>query len=117
MRGATHKDAGSVPRIYLGIDDKHPNAAGHREFLYAFVPTLFEARRGRGLIQGLKCIAPAGEVQAACYGEDMMIATAGENVARLMPALVVSDADIAEAVKRFRAASTKMMAAAKVAAQ
>jgi len=25
------------------FDDKHPNAAGHREFLYAFVPTLFEA--------------------------------------------------------------------------
>ncbi len=25
------------------FDDKHPNASGHREFFYAFVPTLFEA--------------------------------------------------------------------------
>jgi lysophospholipase L1-like esterase len=27
----------------LGFDDKHPQASGHREFFYAFVPTLFEA--------------------------------------------------------------------------
>jgi len=27
----------------LGWDDKHPQASGHREFLYAFVPSLFEA--------------------------------------------------------------------------
>src|SRR5439155_15910351 len=25
------------------FDDKHPNASGHHEFFYAFVPTLFEA--------------------------------------------------------------------------
>ena len=32
-------------RYTLGFDfdDKHPNAMGHREFLYTFVPTLFEA--------------------------------------------------------------------------
>ena len=27
----------------LGWDDKHPQNSGHREFLYSFVPTLFEA--------------------------------------------------------------------------
>ncbi len=85
--------------------------------IVAEFPTLYEARRGRGLIQGIRCIAPAGEVQAACYGEDLMIATAGENVVRLMPALVVTDADIAEAIKRLRAASAKLLATAKVAAQ
>jgi lysophospholipase L1-like esterase len=32
-------------RYTLGFDfdDKHPNAMGHREFLYTFVPTMFEA--------------------------------------------------------------------------
>ena len=32
-------------RYTLGFDfdDKHPNAMGHKEFLYTFVPTLFEA--------------------------------------------------------------------------
>jgi acetylornithine/N-succinyldiaminopimelate aminotransferase len=80
-------------------------------------PTVFEARRGRGLIQGLRCVAPAGDVPAACYGEDLMLATAGENVVRLMPALVVTDADIDEAMKRLRAACAKLVAATKVAAQ
>src|SRR6202030_4058785 len=28
MRGATHKDAGSVPRIYLGIDELENHHAG-----------------------------------------------------------------------------------------
>jgi len=27
----------------LGWDDKHPQASGHKEFLYSFVPSLFEA--------------------------------------------------------------------------
>ncbi len=27
----------------LGWDDKHPQASGHHEFLYSFVPSLFEA--------------------------------------------------------------------------
>jgi hypothetical protein len=27
----------------LGWDDKHPQASGHAEFVYAFVPSLFEA--------------------------------------------------------------------------
>jgi len=40
--GALDDGAG---RYTLGFDfdDKHPNAMGHREFLYTFVPTLFEA--------------------------------------------------------------------------
>ena len=27
----------------LGWDDKHPQNSGHHEFLYSFVPSLFEA--------------------------------------------------------------------------
>ncbi len=40
--GALDDGAGRYTRGF-DFDDKHPNAAGHREFLYAFVPTLFEA--------------------------------------------------------------------------
>jgi hypothetical protein len=36
-------------RWSLGWDDKHPQASGHREMFYAFVPTLFEAlESGKG---------------------------------------------------------------------
>ena len=38
--GAVDDGAG---RWALGFDDKHPQASGHREMFYAFVPTLFEA--------------------------------------------------------------------------
>jgi lysophospholipase L1-like esterase len=51
--GAVDDGAG---RWALGFDDKHPQASGHREMFYAFVPTLFEA-----LEQGKPApIRPAG---------------------------------------------------------
>src|ERR1019366_2926889 len=46
--------------------------------LIADYPGLFEARRGRGLFQGLKCIPPAAEVQGAFTAEGLMTATGGE---------------------------------------
>ncbi len=85
--------------------------------LVADFPGLFEARRGRGLFQGLKCIPPAAEVQGAFIAEGLMTATGGENVVRLMPALVVTDADIAEAGTKMRSAATKRAAATKAAAE
>ena len=85
--------------------------------LVADFPGLFEARRGRGLFHGLKCAVPAAEIQAAFTAEGLMTALGGENVVRLMPALVVTDADIAEAAAMARRASVKLAAAAKVAAQ
>ena len=51
-----------------------------------------------GLLQGLKCVLPQGEVQAACVAEGLMAITAGENVLRLAPPLVVTDADLDEAI-------------------
>jgi acetylornithine/N-succinyldiaminopimelate aminotransferase len=85
--------------------------------LVADFPGLFEARRGRGLFQGLKCIPPAAEVQGMFTAEGLMTATGGENVVRLMPALVVTDADIAEAGTMMRRAAGKRAAASKAAAE
>ena len=36
-------DGGGHYASGFDFDDKHPNASGHREFFYAFVPSLFEA--------------------------------------------------------------------------
>ena len=46
-----------------------------------------------------------------------MVITAGENTLRIAPPLVVTDADIAEALAMLRRASEKVAAAAKAAAQ
>jgi len=40
--GATDDGNGRYAKGF-DFDDKHPNAAGHREFFYAFVPSLFDA--------------------------------------------------------------------------
>ncbi len=65
-------------------------------------PTVFSEARGKGLILGLKCVVPAGEVQAAFTAQGLMTVTAGDNVLRIVPPLVITDSDIAEAVAMMR---------------
>ena len=61
---------------------------------------------------------PQDEVQAACVAEGLMAITAGDNVLRLAPPLVVTDADIDAAVAMLRRATRRVAAAAaKAAAQ
>jgi acetylornithine/N-succinyldiaminopimelate aminotransferase len=81
-------------------------------------PQVFEDARGMGLLQGLKCVLPQGEVQAACVAEGLMAITAGDNVLRLAPPLVVTDADLDEAIVMLRRATRRVLpSAAKVAAK
>ena len=70
-------------------------------------PQVYEDARGMGLLQGLKCVIPVGEVQAACVAEGLMAITAGENVLRLAPPLVVTDADLDEAIAMLRRATLR----------
>jgi acetylornithine/N-succinyldiaminopimelate aminotransferase len=72
-------------------------------------PQVFEDARGMGLLQGMKCVLPQGEVQAACVAEGLMAITAGDNVLRLAPPLVVSDADLDEAVAMLRRAARRVL--------
>ena len=65
-------------------------------------PEVFSGVRGAGLMQGLQCRAPNGEVQAAFTAEGLLSVAAGDNVLRLVPPLVVTDADIAEAMAMMR---------------
>jgi acetylornithine/N-succinyldiaminopimelate aminotransferase len=71
-----------------------------------------------GLLLGLKAAIPVAQVQAACVVEGLMAITAGENVLRLAPPLVVTDSDIDQALNMLRAAATKVATAVdKAAAQ
>ena len=105
------------PGFLDGVVRKGEALAKIGDALVRDFPTVFEHRRGRGLIQGLKCIPAAAEVQGAFTAEGLMVATGGENVVRLMPALVVSESDIAEAGTRMRRGCEKLAATTKVAAQ
>ena len=72
-------------------------------------PQVFQDVRGAGLLVGLKCAIPPGEVQAACLAEGLLALTAGDNVLRLAPPLVVTDDDIAQGVAMLRRAARRCL--------
>ena len=73
---------------------------------------MFEGVRGTGLMLGLKCrVAPADVVKAG-YAQHLLTVPAADNVLRLLPALNIPDADIAEAVARLDRAASDLETAA-----
>jgi acetylornithine/N-succinyldiaminopimelate aminotransferase len=65
---------------------------------------IVEEVRGQGLMLGLKCRVPNTDLVAALGDQHMLAVGAGENVVRLLPPLIVSDADLDDAVNRISAA-------------
>jgi acetylornithine/N-succinyldiaminopimelate aminotransferase len=89
------------------LDAVHQRGIGFKQRLAAIkdaYPEIVEEIRGEGLMIGLKCKPPAGEVIKALLGERLLAVPAGDNVVRLLPPLIVTDADIAEACQRIEAA-------------
>jgi acetylornithine/N-succinyldiaminopimelate aminotransferase len=77
---------------------------------------VFEEVRGAGLMLGLKCRPPNTEVQQACVDAGLLSVAAGDNVLRLVPPLVVTDEDCAEALVRLRRAAAACRAVVAAAA-
>ena len=60
-------------------------------------PKVIEAVRGVGLLIGLKCVPPAGEVVTACREAGLLTVPAADNVVRLLPPLIIDETHVAEA--------------------
>ena len=71
--------------------------AGLAEFVRRH-PDLVVEVRGKGLLLGLKCVVPNTEMVSRLRQNGMLAATAGDNVLRLMPPLIVEDRHIDEAL-------------------
>ena len=67
-------------------------------------PDLVDQVRGEGLLVGVRCKVPVAEVGAAMRDQDLLGVGAGENVIRLLPPLIVSEAELDEGVRRLDAA-------------
>jgi len=67
-------------------------------------PGVIDEVRGEGLLIGLHAVPPAGELVDALRAEKMLTVAAGDNVVRLLPPLIVSEDEIAEAVARIERA-------------
>jgi len=61
-------------------------------------PEVITEVRGEGLLIGLRCNVPNGDVVAALRAEKLLTVAAGDNVVRLLPPLIVSETDIAEGI-------------------
>ena len=66
----------------------------------------------------MKCVVPNTDVQAAFLAEGMLSVGAGDNVLRFAPPLIVSDAEIAEALEMMRRGARRCLpSASRVAAK
>ncbi|MDF1620920.1 aspartate aminotransferase family protein [Pseudothioclava nitratireducens] len=93
------------------LDQVNARAGFMRQKLEALVaahPATFEAVRGQGLMLGLKCTCAPADVVNAAYAQNLLTVPAADNVLRLLPALNISEADLAEAVARLDAAATQL---------
>ena len=64
-------------------------------------PGVIAEVRGEGLLIGLRAVVPAGTVVDALRAEHMIAVSAGDNVIRLLPPLIIDDAEIGEAMTRL----------------
>lgn len=66
--------------------------------LIASHPKVFTEHRGKGMMQGLRCVPLNTDVVKALRAEKLLVLAAGENVVRMLPPLIVTEAQIDEAV-------------------
>jgi acetylornithine/N-succinyldiaminopimelate aminotransferase len=78
-------------------------------------PAVIAEVRGEGLLIGLRAVVPAGSLVDALRAEKMITVAAGDNVVRLLPPLIVSEEEIAEAIARLDRACTRLDRAASAA--
>ncbi len=90
-------------------------AAGFAQALQGVVdtnPDIFAELRGSGLMLGLRCHVPVAGVAAACREAGLLAVPAAEDVLRLLPALDIPEAELAEAAAKLDAAAATLRARA-----
>jgi acetylornithine/N-succinyldiaminopimelate aminotransferase len=71
-------------------------------------PDVIEEIRGEGLMIGIKCKVPAGDLLNAMRAEKMLGVLAGDNVVRLLPPLVTTAEEAREGLARLEQAAQSL---------
>jgi acetylornithine/N-succinyldiaminopimelate aminotransferase len=71
-------------------------------------PSVIAEVRGEGLLLGLRCVIPNGQLVDALRDEHLLAVAAGDNVVRLVPPLIVSDEEVGEAMAMLDRACAKL---------
>ncbi len=74
-------------------------------------PDIIEEVRGQGLMLGLKCKVPNQKLVEALRAEQMLTVQAGDNVVRLLPPLIIGEAEIELAAVKLEAACAALATA------
>jgi acetylornithine/N-succinyldiaminopimelate aminotransferase len=80
-------------------------------------PAVIAEVRGQGLMMGLRTHVPNTDLIAAARAQKIILIAAGDNVVRLLPPLIITDEDVAEAFTRLDAACAAIEAELKAVAQ
>ncbi|MBV8798620.1 MAG: aspartate aminotransferase family protein [Alphaproteobacteria bacterium] len=76
--------------------------------LIADYPDVFEDLRGEGLMLGLKMRVPNTEFIDGLRAHGMLAITAGDNVIRLLPPLIIDESHVREAMEKLSAAAAQL---------
>ena len=104
--GAKVMDIVSDDGFLAAVNRKAALFAQGLQSLVARHPAVYDSLRGQGLILGLKCKMTNTDIVKANYDQHLLTVPAADNVIRLLPALNIPDADIAEALARLDRAAT-----------
>ena len=101
-------DVLTAPGFLGDVERRSAYLRGALEKVLARHPKIFKSLRGRGFLCGIECVVPNGDVVKALHADKLLAVVAGENVVRLLPPLVVTEAQIDEAVAIIDLVATKM---------
>ena len=93
-----------APGFLATVEARAALLRGELDRLAARHPAVIELVRGTGLILGLKARVPNVALQAALREQHLLAITAGDNVVRLVPPLIIGPAEIDAAVGAIDAA-------------
>ncbi|HCE07472.1 MAG TPA: bifunctional succinylornithine transaminase/acetylornithine transaminase, partial [Oxalobacteraceae bacterium] len=98
----------NTPAFLARVKQASQNLRGKLQAIVEDYPQVFTEVRGSGLMLGMVLaqgyLGRAKEISKAAEHQGLMVLIAGPDVVRLLPALVVSDAQIEQAVQLLRAA-------------
>jgi acetylornithine/N-succinyldiaminopimelate aminotransferase len=87
-----------APGFFDKVNDNAKYLWGKLETLAAKYPKIFERVRGSGMLAGIRCVVPPGDLVTKAREKGLLVLTAGDNVLRILPPLIAGPAEIDEAV-------------------
>jgi acetylornithine/N-succinyldiaminopimelate aminotransferase len=101
-------DVIAKPEFLNDVARKGDYLRGKLESLIAQYPKIYTGWRGQGLIQGIVCGPLNIKIVQELMQHKLLTVVAAENVIRLLPPLIVSEAQIDEAVALFDRVAREM---------